>query len=86
MANPSHHAFLGRVTNTSETGRKIMAPQKIAAGSDMPKMTLPKAGGGQISIGDLHRRQMLVARGRLAGRERAGLARHERCESAKTSV
>ena len=37
-----------------------MAPRKLAAGSDMPKVTVPKVGGGEISIGGGHGWQVLV--------------------------
>jgi peroxiredoxin len=35
-------------------------PYSLAAGSDMPKMTLPKVGGGEINLGDAHGWQLLV--------------------------
>jgi peroxiredoxin len=37
-----------------------MTPQKLAAGSDMPKITVPKVGGGEISLGRQHGWQMLI--------------------------
>lgn len=37
-----------------------MAPQKLQAGSDMPKLSLPKVGGGEISVGNASKWEMVV--------------------------
>jgi hypothetical protein len=37
-----------------------MAPQKLQAGSDMPKITLPKVGGGEVSTEAGDRWKMVV--------------------------
>lgn len=38
-----------------------MAPQKLPAGADMPKLLIPKVGGGEVAIGDGRRWEMVVA-------------------------
>ncbi len=37
-----------------------MIHNSLAAGSDMPKMTVPKVGGGEIQLGNSHGWQLLV--------------------------
>jgi hypothetical protein len=46
-----------------------MAPQKLQAGSDMPKVTLPMVGGGEVSTGaDNGWKMAVVFPGRYATR------------------
>lgn len=37
-----------------------MAPQKLQAGSEMPKLALPRVGGGEVSVGNGQGWQMIV--------------------------
>lgn len=37
-----------------------MAPQKLQAGSEFPKLSLPKVGGGEVTIGNGGKWEMLV--------------------------